>query len=699
MFVFKAAVIGAGTMGGQIAQTIAAAGIPVVLKDISEELVQAGLEEARNVTSGQANKLAEKGKITPEQAQAQIEEVLGRIHGTTSYEGFGDVDFVIEAVPERMEIKQAVFAELDAATPGHAILASNTSSLSITEIAEATLRPDKVVGFHYFYPASIMPLIEIVEGEETSAETVTAALTFAQSIRKQPITCAEVPGFVVNRILNAGTSEIWREQEQKGLSIKLIDEGVGAAGVIPMGPYFLVNLLGLDTVLHVAEHLAESYGPERFYVPKGMQKLVSEGKLGAKTGGEGFYSAQGEPNLPGEGEPDVPELVELLVLKTFVEACLVLEEGVATHRDIDFGLMAGAGLDPRRGLLPPFMKADVEGLDTILERLENAHERHGERFAPPTILRRLVAQGRLGQKSGQGFYAYPQPDADDSAPPTQVVKLETRAGGVAIAWLANGQMNSIAPQVIEDLGKVWQHVKDSSAGGGGGLGGGESGPGESDRGESGRGEGGIRALVIASSNPFLFSAGADIKAFTSMDEAGGEQLVHSAHALLREMETAGIATIAAVNGLAFGGGCELAMACDVRLAARSALFGQPEIKLGIIPGFGGTQRLPRLVGTNKALEMNLIGDPILAEEAYEYGLVNRVVDDHELLDTALAWARKLAGQAPIAMQQIKRVSGAGDLDQGIEAEKQAFAAVFRSADAKEGISAFLGKRGARFQGR
>ena len=168
MFVFKAAVVGAGTMGGQIAQTIAAAGFPVVLKDIDEELVQAGLDEARNVTAGQVGKLVKRGKLTAEQGDAQIEEIVGRIEGTTSYEGFGDVDFVIEAVPERMEIKQAVFAELDAATPGHAILASNTSSLSITEIGEATLRPDKVVGFHYFYPASVMPLIEIVEGDETS---------------------------------------------------------------------------------------------------------------------------------------------------------------------------------------------------------------------------------------------------------------------------------------------------------------------------------------------------------------------------------------------------------------------------------------------------------------------------------------------------------------------------------------------------
>ena len=139
-----------------------------------------------------------------------------------------------------------------------------------------------------------------------------------------------------------------------------------------------------------------------------------------------------------------------------------------------------------------------------------------------------------------------------------------------------------------------------------------------------------------------------------MDAAGGEQLIHAAHALFRELGSEGIATIAAVNGLAFGGGCELAMSCDVRIAARSALFGQPEIKLGIIPGFGGTQRLPRLVGSNKALEMNLVGDPILADEAFEMGLANRVVEDHELLDTALAWARKLA--APGAARARSRSS-------------------------------------------
>jgi enoyl-CoA hydratase/3-hydroxyacyl-CoA dehydrogenase len=358
-----------------------------------------------------------------------------------------------------------------------------------------------------------------------------------------------------------------------------------------------------------------------------------------------------------------PDLVERFVLKALVEACLVLEEGIAPLKDIDLGMMAGAGIMP-----PPFARADQIGLDVVLERLERAHRDWGENFEPPLILRRLVAQGRLGVKSGQGFFPYARPDAGwDESP----VKLETR-GETAIAWLDRPPANSISPDTVQALRKLWETV-----------------------GQDGR----TRALVIASANPMLFCAGADIKAFTQMDADAGRELIDGMHGLLRDMERSAIVTIAAVNALAFGGGCELAMACDIRIAADSATFGQPEINLGIIPGFGGTQRLPRLVGTSKALEMNLTGEAISAEEAYELGLVNRLVADHELLDTALAWARKLAGQAPLAIEQIKRVSAHGDLDDGIEAEKQGFAQVFGSEDAKEGIGAFLGKRTPKFTGR
>ena len=287
MFVFKAAVVGAGTMGGEIAQVIAAADVEVVLKDVKQEFVDAGLEKARSLTKASVDKLLAKEKITQEEADEQLEATMGRIKGALDYDDFGDVDFVIEAAPEKMEIKQQVFAELDSVTPGHAILASNTSSLSITEMGLATLRPDKVCGFHFFYPASMMRLIEVVEGEESSEETIQAAANFAQQIRKTAIVCAEVPGFVVNRILNSAVSEVWRVTEDEELEVKDVDKAIQESGTVPMGPYFLTDLLGLDTVLHVAEHLRDSYG-DRFFVSQQMKELVEAGNLGQKTG-RGFY--------------------------------------------------------------------------------------------------------------------------------------------------------------------------------------------------------------------------------------------------------------------------------------------------------------------------------------------------------------------------------------------------------------------------
>jgi 3-hydroxyacyl-CoA dehydrogenase len=279
MFVFKAAVVGAGTMGGEIAHVVANADVPVVLKDVEERFVEQGLEKARSLWQARVDA----GKLgTDEQ-----ERKLGLISGATDYESFGDVDFVIEAVPERIEIKQTVFAELDEVTPGHAILASNTSSLSVTEMAQATSRPDRVVGFHFFYPASVMRLIEVIEGEETSPETIQAALSFAQAVRKTPIRCGEAPGFVVNRILNSSASELWRWQEESGFDVEALDRIVTESRAAPVGPFYLADLLGLDTVLHVAEHLHEAYG-DSFYVHGRMRELVDGGRLGAKSG-EGFY--------------------------------------------------------------------------------------------------------------------------------------------------------------------------------------------------------------------------------------------------------------------------------------------------------------------------------------------------------------------------------------------------------------------------
>jgi enoyl-CoA hydratase / 3-hydroxyacyl-CoA dehydrogenase len=354
-------------------------------------------------------------------------------------------------------------------------------------------------------------------------------------------------------------------------------------------------------------------------------------------------------------------IVDRMGLKTLVESCLVLEEGVASAKDVEVGMMMGAGILPG-----PFTRADEAGLDTILEQLERAGQEWGDAFEPPSVLRRLVAQNRLGKKTGQGFFPYPQPDPGDQR---ETVLLETR-GDIAIAWLNRPPANPLSPQAVRDLIDVWGQV-----------------------------DGKARALVLASSNIFTFSAGADIKEFGKSSEAEGASLVADAHRFMRGMEQSSTVTIAAVNSIAFGGGCELAMACDFRIAAESATFGQPEINLGLIPGFGGTQRLPRLVGEPKALEMNLTGDPIDAYEAHRVGLANQVVPDHELFDAALAWAHKLSQQAPIAIQEIKKRSARPDLDEGLRSEAEGFARAFGSEDAKEGISAFLTKRRPNFQGK
>jgi enoyl-CoA hydratase / 3-hydroxyacyl-CoA dehydrogenase len=366
-----------------------------------------------------------------------------------------------------------------------------------------------------------------------------------------------------------------------------------------------------------------------------------------------------------EAATEQASVVQRFGLKAFAEAARLIDEGVSTAKDIELGLMMGAGILPG-----PLTRADEAGLDTVLEQLAAAEREWGEGFAVPLVLRRLVSQGRLGRKTGQGFFAYPQPD--DGFEQKETILLETR-GDTAILWLNRPPTNPISPQVIRDLTAIWDHIESEAA---------------------------IRCVVITSSTFAVFSAGADIKEFTKMtDPQAGMELLEGGHGVMRRMEQSGKVTIAAVNSLALGGGCELSMACDFRIAAESASFGQPEINLGIIPGFGGTQRLAKIVGESTALEMNLLGDAISAAQAYEVGLANDVVADHELLDTALAWARKLAGQAPVAVEQIKKVSAKPSLDEGIEAEKHGFVTAFTSEDAREGIGAFLGKRKPKWQGK
>ncbi len=358
-------------------------------------------------------------------------------------------------------------------------------------------------------------------------------------------------------------------------------------------------------------------------------------------------------------EATVP-LVERFPLRALIEACLVVEHGVAAARDVEIGMMAGGGVAPG-----PFARADDRGLDSVLERLESLQQEHGDRFEPPLTLRRLVTQGRLGQSSGQGFFPYPRPDPGQDR---STVWLETR-DDVAIAWLDNPPANALGSRALAELRSIWEEIEHR-----------------------------VRALVIASGHIFTFSAGADVKEFSGMDPGEGGRVAAAGHELMRAMEQSSVATVACVNSLAYGGGLELAMACDVRIAGESASFGQPEVQLGIIPGFGGTQRLPWLIGGGAAMEMILTGEPIGSSEALQMGLVNDVTPDLELFDVAMQWARKLADQPPIAVREMKRAAKPADLDDALRREQEAFGAAFSSQDAREGIAAFQEKREPEWRG-
>lgn len=283
MYIFKAGVVGAGTMGAEIAQVISYSGLPVVLKDIDRAIVDRGVQRIREIYM----RRVQKGKMST----FEMDEKMGLVIPSTSYDDFRDVDIVIEAVPEKMDLKKRIFAELDKVCPSTTIFASNTSALSISEMAEATGRPAQVVGLHFFFPASFMKLVEVIAGEKTSEETMDTAVEFAESLRKLPVRVKECAGFVVNRVLMAAMGSAMIFHEETGVPKEEIDAAIKAEGGVPMGPFTLCDTLGLDICLDVARTLEKAYGP-RFTPTRTLVDLVSQNKLGVKTG-QGFYTYTG----------------------------------------------------------------------------------------------------------------------------------------------------------------------------------------------------------------------------------------------------------------------------------------------------------------------------------------------------------------------------------------------------------------------
>ena len=288
MWFGKIAVLGAGAMGHGIAEVLAYSGFNVILKDIDQKFVDDGMRKIDAILQERVDK----GKLTAEEKG----KIMGRVHGTTTYDGFGDVDVVIEAIVEKMDVKKKVYQELDKVCPPKTIFASNTSALSISEMAASKNRPRKVVGMHFFNPAQIMKLVEVVPGMDTSTETVDAIVDLAERCRKLPVVVKESPGFLVNRLLTPVLLEAVRALDEGIAPARDIDLAMKAGAGFPMGPFELADMVGIDICLEVAETMYREFGDSRFAPPPRLRNMVKSGRLGRKSG-RGFYEYTKEVGL------------------------------------------------------------------------------------------------------------------------------------------------------------------------------------------------------------------------------------------------------------------------------------------------------------------------------------------------------------------------------------------------------------------
>jgi 3-hydroxyacyl-CoA dehydrogenase/enoyl-CoA hydratase/3-hydroxybutyryl-CoA epimerase len=387
----RAAVLGAGVMGGSIAELIAANDLPVLLKDIEQEALDAGLRHANELLQ----KAAEKGRFGSGEAGLKF----ALIQGTLSYEKFRDVDLVIEAVVERMTVKQQVLQDVEEWIPTDSIFASNTSSLSVGELAEASRRPERVVGIHFFNPVHRMPLVEIVRTGSTSEDVLASAFAFVVAMGKTPVLVADRPGFLVNRLLAPYLNETGYLLEA-GAEVRSIDRALEEFGM-PMGPCRLIDEVGLDIADHVSVEMQRAFG-ERMRPANVVADLRDEGLLGRKNG-RGFYrydrgQQRGiEPavarRFPGRraDEPDEEEIQRRCLYLMVNEAAFALDEKVVESAgELDLALVMGIGFPPFRGGLLSW--ADREGVPTIVKRLQAFEERLGPRFAPAGLLKTMAEE-------------------------------------------------------------------------------------------------------------------------------------------------------------------------------------------------------------------------------------------------------------------------------------------------------------------
>jgi enoyl-CoA hydratase/3-hydroxyacyl-CoA dehydrogenase len=652
------AVLGAGVMGHGIAEVAALAGCEVTIYDIKDEFVASGLEKIRWSLS----KFAEKKSITPEMA----EKSFSRLRGTVNLEeAVGKADVVIEAAPEDIAVKRELFSKVDKLAPPGAVFASNTSTLPISEIATSVSRGSDFVGMHFFNPPPMMPLLEVIRGDQTSDESLSMAVALGKRFGKEVVVCSkDVPGFIVNRILGPLLNEAAWSVARGEASILQVDSMALHKVGLPMGLFELADYSGIDTIYKAGLAVSSRDAANVLVAPAFKERFEAK-KFGRKSG-EGFYKyaegAWSRPSVPKDSGKDVDPLA--VFAPAINASAWLLRNGVCTAEDLDKSVKLGLGFPD--GIL---QLADRWGLDNVVKALQSKEKSYGEFYRPDLLLLKMVEEGRVGASTGKGFYTY-------SGSESRMEEITIRKAP-PLGWIILNRphrLNTITQKLVQELVTALRDL-DS--------------------------DGSIRVVIIRGEGERAFSAGADLASFDASSPAKIFEFARGWFEAFSVAERLGKPVIAAINGMAFGGGCELALACDFRLASEDAQIGLTETRLGLIPGAGGTQRLSKIVGLAKAKEMVFFAQRLTAEEALRAGLVSKVFKKSDFDSGVTEFATKLAKQPPLSLKFAKQalnISTQVPTDLGQLFEATGFGLLLSTQDANEGISAMLEKREPEFKG-
>ncbi|SFS08587.1 3-hydroxyacyl-CoA dehydrogenase /Enoyl-CoA hydratase [Halomicrobium zhouii] len=647
------AVLGAGNMGHGITEVAALAGYDVRMRDIEDEFVQDGYDSIE----WSLDKLAEKDQITEEEAEAALDRVTPLVD---LEEAVGDADVVVEAVPEKMEIKKDVYTDVEEHAPDEAIFATNTSSLSITELSEVTERPEQFCGMHFFNPPVRMQLVEVISGAHTSDETLDAVEELAEAFGKTPVRVRkDSPGFIVNRIAVPQMNEAaWLVSEDEA-TIAEVDATTKHDMGLPMGAFELSDYVGLDVSFDVLEYVNGELGRAYEPCPLLREKVEAE-EFGTKSG-KGFYDYDGGEGVQIPRDEGREDLQSLFVAVTANEVAKLVDEDVADPAEIDEAVMLGLGWPQG-----PAKMADEHGLADLVETLDEWHERHDHpRYEAADYLREVAESG--------GFYGTEESGGRDREFETITVSVEERVGRVEID--RPHRMNTITLEMLDEIDAAIDEFEADED---------------------------VRAVLLTGAGDRAFSAGFDASTAAAGSGIEAQELSRKGQQTFGRFEECPKPVVAAIDGYCLGGGMELATAADIRIASERAQFGQPEHNLGLLPGWGGTQRLRAIVGEGRAKEIIFTArrdyDP---ETMYDYDFVNEVVANDEFEARVAELTSDLAAGPPVAQKFTKMAMHAGrdDTDAGLEVENFAFGHLFTTDDMWEGMAAFQEDREPEFEGK